>query len=479
MRSRGFIKDRLTFGAGTVSLFPLFMPEFLEIIVEALIVFFLVFANGFFVAAEFALVKVRTSQLYPLEKEGGIRVRTAIRATEHLDSMLSATQLGITLASLGLGWVGEPFVAHRLAPILEKIGITDQTEISTISFAVAFGLITFLHIVLGELAPKSLAIQYPKKTSLAIALPLMLFHKLLLPFIWALNGTANFFLRKVGIHPAGEGAHGFSPEEMEYVLSHSRHTHSADVLVNRLMLRSLRMRDTRVSEIMLPRDEINALWLGVPAQENLRIAQSTGHSRYPVFEGDLDKPVGILMMREWLWQIQALGNDTPIKPLLREMLTFPPDMPIPDVLERLRLSQNHLALVVNDEGRTLGLISFEDVLEEIVGDIRDEFDTDQKEIFEQTPDSIVVAGTLSMHELEAETGWTFEWEGNSTRTVAEWVKYDHGFRVPKRGEKLRIADYEIIPLATPAGSLKRLLITRKWESEHPVAPTQEDEEADE
>ena len=456
---------------------PQFMPEFLEIIVEALIVFLLVFANGFFVAAEFALVKVRTSQLYPLEKEGGIRVRSAIRATEHLDSMLSATQLGITLASLGLGWVGEPFVAHRLNQLLANFGI--ELSSTTVVVGTAFCIITFLHIVLGELAPKSLAIQYPKKTSLAVALPLMLFHKLLFPFIWALNGTANFFLRKVGIHPAGEGTHGFSPEEMEYVLSHSRHTHSADVLVNRLMLRSLRMRDTRVSEIMLPRDEINALWLGVSAQENLRIAQSTGHSRYPVFEGDLDNPVGILMMREWLWQIQALGKDTPIKPLLREMLTFPPEMPIPDVLERLRLSQNHLALVVNDEGRTLGLISFEDVLEEIVGDIRDEFDTDQKEIFEQTPDSIVVAGTLSMHELEAETGWTLEWEGNSTRTVAEWVKYDHGFRVPKRGEKLRIADYEIIPLATPAGSLKRLLIMRKWESEHPVEPTQEDEEAGE
>lgn len=453
------------------------MPEFLEIIVEALIVFLLVFANGFFVAAEFALVKVRTSQLYPLEKEGGIRVRSAIRATEHLDSMLSATQLGITLASLGLGWVGEPFVAHRLNQLLANFGI--ELSSTTVVVGTAFCIITFLHIVLGELAPKSLAIQYPKKTSLAVALPLMLFHKLLFPFIWALNGTANFFLQKVGIHPAGEGTHGFSPEEMEYVLSHSRHTHSADVLVNRLMLRSLRMRDTRVSEIMLPRDEINALWLGVPAQENLRIAQSTGHSRYPVFDGDLDKPVGILMMREWLWQIQVLGTDTPIKPLLREMLTFPPEMPIPDVLERLRLSQNHLALVVNDEGRTLGLISFEDVLEEIVGDIRDEFDTDQKEIFEQTPDSIVVAGTLSMHELEAETGWTLEWEGNSTRTVAEWVKYEHGFRVPKRGEKLRIADYEIIPLATPAGSLKRLLITRKWESEHPVEPTQEDEESGE
>ena len=187
----------------------------------------------------------------------------------------------------------------------------------------------------------------------------------------------------------------------------------------------------------------------------------------------------ILMMREWLWQIQVLGKDTPIKPLLREMLTFPPEMPIADVLERLRLSQNHLALVVNDEGRTLGLISFEDVLEEIVGDIRDEFDTDQKEIFEQTPDSIVVAGTLSMHELEAETGWSLEWEGNSTRTVAEWIKFEHGFRVPKRGEKLRIADYEIIPLETPAGSLKRLLITRKWETEHPVEQTQEEAESEE
>lgn len=452
------------------------MPEILKLIVEIAVVAALVLANGFFVAAEFALVKVRTSQLYPLEKEGGVRVRAAIRATEHLDAMLSATQLGITLASLGLGWVGEPFVAHRLMPMFKFFGITEQATITSVSFAVAFVLITFFHIVFGELAPKSLAIQYPKKTSLAVALPLTAFHKVLFPFIWALNGTANFFLRRAGIHPAGEGVHGFSPEEMEYVLSHSRHSHSADVLVNRLMLRSLRMRDTRVSEIMLPRDEINALWINASTAENLRIAQSTGHSRYPVFGVDLDAPVGILMVREWLWQIQVLGEDTPIAPLLRDMITFPPETPILTVLERLRLSQNHLALVVNDEGRTLGLISFEDVLEEIVGDIRDEFDTDAKEIFEQTPDSIVVAGTLSMHELEAETGWTLEWEGNSTQTVAEWIKYEHGFRLPKRGEKLRIDDYEIIPLQTPAGSLKRLLITKKWEQENPVEPTQEDEE---
>lgn len=448
------------------------MLEILQIIFEIAVVIALVAANGFFVAAEFALVKVRTSQLYPLEKDGGISVRSAIKATEHLDAVLSATQLGITLSSLALGWVGEPFIAHRFAPLLNWLGIKEPMVVAAI---IAFAVITFMHIVFGELAPKSVAIQYPKRTSTLVALPLMIFYKLLYPFIAALNGTANFFLRRAGIHPAGEGAHGFSPEEMEYVLSHSRHSHLADEVVNKIMLRSLRMRDTRVSEIMLPRDEINALWLNAKSEENLRIAQQTGHSRYPVFDGDLDKPVGILMMREWLWQMQLLGEETPIEPLLRDMLTFPPEMPIVDVLERLRSSQNHLALVVNDEGRTLGLVSFEDLLEEIVGDIRDEFDTDQKEIFEQTPDSIVVAGTLSMHELEAETGWVLEWEGNSTQTVAEWIKFEHGHRLPRRGEKFMIGDYEILPLETPAGSLKRVALKRCWKKEKQIPEIVESE----
>lgn len=443
------------------------MPEILRIILEILVVIVLVLLNGFFVAAEFALVKVRTSQLRPLEKDGGVPVKAAIHATKHLDAMLSATQLGITLASLGLGWVGEPFVAHRITPILNYLGITEPASISSISFAVAFSIITFAHIVFGELAPKSLAIQYPKKVSVGVAIPLTFFYKLFFPFIWALNGTANFFLRSAGIHPAGEGAHNFSAEEMEYVLSHSRHSHPGDVLVNRVMIRALRLRETRVNEVMVPRDEINALWLNGNRDENLRISQTTAHSRYPVFDGDLDKPAGILLMREWLWQIQLLGKDTPIRPLLRDVMTFPPEMPIADVLERFRQSQNHIALVVNDEGRTLGLVSFEDVLEEIVGDIRDEFDTDNKEIFSQTADSITVAGTLNMHELEAETGWNFEWDGNSYETVASWIKSLKPARPPKRGEIIRYEDIEIIPLETPAGTLKRVLMRRVWEAPKP------------
>ncbi len=442
------------------------MAETLKFIFEIVAVALLVAANGYFVAAEFSLVKIRASQLQPHAKKGGIAVKSALHATTHLDDVLSSTQLGVTLSSLALGWVGEPFVAEKISPILEFFGGVDPVKVHSISFAVAFVLITFLHIVFGELAPKSLAIQFPKRTALAVATPLIIFYKIFFPFIWILNKTASIFLRIFGIKIAEKTSNDFSPDELEYVLSHSRQSRQEDLLVNKVMLRALRLRDTRVNEIMIPRDEIDALWLNAVPEENLRIAQRTAHSRYPVFDKDLDRPVGTLLVREWLWQIQILGDETPIQPILRDVLTFPPETQISEVLEKFRLAQNHLALVVNNEGRTLGLVSFEDILEEIVGDIRDEFETGKKEIFEQTPDTIVVSGTLNMHELEAETGWNFEWSGNSYETVGSWIRSLRPGRIPKRGEKIRYEDIEIIPLETPAGSLKRILLRRLWENQN-------------
>src|SRR4051812_22231665 len=179
------------------------------IVTEILVVLILVAANGFFVAAEFALVKVRASQLRPLAKKGGWRVKFALRATQHLDAALSATQLGITLASLGLGWIGEPFIAHRLEPLLARWGITDAGTVSSISFAVAFGVITFFHIIFGELAPKSLAIQRAKGVALWVSAPLMVFYYVFFPFIWVLNSTANRCLRWAGLQPTSENEHAF------------------------------------------------------------------------------------------------------------------------------------------------------------------------------------------------------------------------------------------------------------------------------
>ena len=211
------------------------MTTFFGIALEALIVLSLVAANGFFVAAEFALVKVRASQLQPLAKTGGWRIKFALMATSRLDAALSATQFGITLTSLGLGWVGEPYVAHRLGPVLSSFGLTDQAVIESVSFAVAFAAITFFHILFGELAPKALAIQRSRDVALLASAPLMVFYYCFLPFIWVINRSANLLLRSLGLRLVS-GEHNIGAEELEYVFSHARHSHPGDALINKLMV---------------------------------------------------------------------------------------------------------------------------------------------------------------------------------------------------------------------------------------------------
>ncbi len=433
------------------------MPEALQIVLEFLLLFSLVLANGFFVAAEFALVKVRASQLRPMAKTGGWRVKFALRATEHLDAALSATQLGITLASLGLGWLGEPIVAHRLAPWLASLGITDPKAISSISFALGFGFITFFHIVLGELAPKSLAIQRPKAVSINAAAPLMIFYWLFYPFIWLLNGTANRFLRLLGLDPAGEGEHAFSSEELEYVFSQARHAHPGDALINRLMVRSVRLRAVTAQQVMRAREQVVALWLDKPIAENLRIAQTSGFSRFPICNGTLDEVKGMLLVREWLWQIHALGADASFEPLIRPALTFTLKTPIHTMLELFRTSRSHLAVVLDTEDHLLGLVTFEDVLEEIVGDIRDEFDLGRGPVFEHTDTAIVVSGLFSMRELQAETGWAFEWQPRET--VAAWAERHRGHGL-KRGETFTIGEHKVTATDVSAERVRRLRVER-------------------
>ena len=433
------------------------MTTFLGIAFETLVILFLVIANGFFVAAEFALVKVRASQLRPLAKKGGWRVKFALRATKHLDAALSATQLGITLASLGLGWVGEPFVVRRLTPLLAHWGVTDPTTVHSISFAVAFVLITFLHIVFGEQGPKMLAIQHAKGVTLWIAAPLMVFYYVFFPFIWVLNDTANRMIRWVGLATATESDHAFSAEELEYVFSHARHVHPGDALVNKLMVQSLRVRDTFAQQIMLPRDQIVALWLDRPLTENLRIAQTSGFSRFPVCRDSIDNVVGILLVREWLWQIQALGPEASFEGLVRPAVSFELKTPLSVMLERFRHARSHLAIVVDADKKVAGIVTFEDVIEEIVGDIRDEFDLGTGPIFERTERSIVVSGSLTLRELQAETGWPLEWQPRET--VSVWFIRNLS-RPPRRDESLTVGDYRLTALEVGSERPRRVRIDR-------------------
>ena len=433
------------------------MNTFLGIALETLVVLALVAANGFFVAAEFALVKVRVSQLRPLAKTGGWRVKFALKATEHLDAALSATQLGITLASLGLGWVGEPYIAHRVEPLLTSWGYGDPATVASISFAIAFSSITFLHIIFGELAPKSLAIQRAKAVTLWVAAPLLVFYYLFFPFIYVLNGTANRFLRWAGLGPAGEGDHALGAEELEYVFSHARHSHPGDALINKLMVQSLRVRETTAQQIMLPRDQVVALWLDKPFTENLRTAQTSGHSRFPVCSGSVDDIRGLVLVREWLWQINALGPDASFEPLIRPILAFELTTKLPVMMEKFRSGRSHLAVVLDAEKRLAGIVTFEDVLEEIVGDIRDEFDLGTGPIFDRTTFSIVVAGSLTVRELQAETGWSFEWQPRET--VSGWM-IRHLGHLPRRDETLNVGEYRLTAVEVSAERVRRLRVER-------------------
>ena len=433
------------------------MTETVKAILEILLVATLVAANGFFVAAEFALVKIRASQLRPMAKTGGWRVRFALQATAHLDAVLSATQLGITLASLGLGWIGEPVIGHRIAPLLRHFGINDSGAIASLSFALAFGLITFCHIVLGELAPKSLAIQRPKAVSLNTAAPLIIFYWIFFPFIWLLNGAANLILRLMGLEPTSESDHAFSSEELEYVFSQARHSHPGDALINRIMVRSLRLRSVTAQQVMRPRDQVVALWLDKPLAENLRTAQTAGFSRFPVCSGSFDDVRGILLVREWLWQIQLLGPDASFEPLIRPTLTFTLKTPIHTMIELFRTSRSHLAIVLDAEQNTAGIVSFEDALEEIVGDIRDEFDLGRGPVFEHTETAIVVSGLFSMRELQAETGWAFEWQPREN--VAAWAERHRG-RALHRGESFNIGDYRVTAVEVVAERPRRIKVER-------------------
>lgn len=424
---------------------------------QLLVILLLVCANGFFVAAEFAIVKIRASQLQPLLKTGDWRVPMALRAVNKLDACLSATQLGITLASLGLGWLGEPFLAQWMNPLLEHLGVNNEAVRHSLTFGLAFTTISFLHIVFGELAPKSLAIQRARAVSLWVAAPLMAFYYLFYPFIYVLNGTANMFLRWAGLRPASESDHVFSADELEYVLSHSRHVHHSDSLINKIMVRSLRLRDVAAQQVMLPRDQVVALWADKSVEENLKIAQGNGHSRYPVCEGTLDNVLGMVLVKEWLWQIQVLGEKVSFQPLIRPVLTFTQRTPLPTMIELFRTSRSHLAVVLSAEDTMAGIITFEDALEEIVGEIRDELDIERGPIFEHTENSIVVDASLSMRELRAETGWNFEFPARET--VESWVLRNTVAPL-RQNESIRLGEYVITPLHTHATGLRRARLTR-------------------
>ncbi len=339
----------------------------------ALTLFFVVL-NGFFVAAEFAIVKVRASQIELKVREGNKMAKIAQSMVTHLDGYLSATQLGITLASLGLGWIGESVVAQLVISSLDFVGITLNPETAhSIALPLSFALITFLHIVFGELAPKSLAIQYAEQVTLGVTFPLRVFYIVFKPFIWVLNHFANFVLRLVGVRPPSEGSEMHSPEELKFLIAESSKSGVIDDTEQKMIENVFDFAETQVKQIMIPRNKIVGIEVNMSKEETIDAIIEEGYSRLPVYEGRIDNIIGMVFAKDILALLRN-SEDFNLKDILRKPYFVSEENMIDDLLRSLQKRKMHIAVVLNEFGGTAGLVTLEDILEEIVGEIQDEYD---------------------------------------------------------------------------------------------------------
>jgi CBS domain containing-hemolysin-like protein len=340
--------------------------------------FLLVLANGFFVAAEFAIVKVRSTQLTELAEQGSGRAKMARRLTKHLDAYLSATQLGITLASLALGWIGEPAFEHLLHPLFVRFGIGDVAA-KSVSATVAFTVLSTLHIVLGELAPKSIAIQKPVGTSLWVAHLLHAFYTITYPAIWLLNNVSRAILRMIGIQPTSEHEAAHSPEELRLILAGSE---KAGILSeeNREIIEGVFQFSKRTArQIMVPRTDVVVLSTTRSIEENLEKIRTTRHTRYPLSEGSLDHTIGLIHVKDLLLA-QLRGPGRSLEELKRDILFVPENSTVDSLLSQFIEHKTHMAVVLDEYGGASGIVSLENITEELFGQIQDEFDRERPEI---------------------------------------------------------------------------------------------------
>lgn len=409
---------------------------------------FLVLLNGFFVAAEFAIVKVRMSQV---EVQKGINqglAKAAKSILEHLDGYLAATQLGITLASLGLGWLGEEVMTSIVTDVIIffKGGVVDKMAlyeaVKPYAISIAFIIITILHIVFGELAPKSLAIRYPTNTTFFVAWPLKVFYILMRPFIFVLNGFANLILRAFGIKPVQEGGEIHSEEELKMIISESHEGGAIEQTERELIQNVFDFDDRRVMHIYTLRKNIALIDIDSTVKEALDFAIKEGYSRYPVFEEDMDNIKGILYTKDLMRQlIKEQGGDQPIRPLLRKAYYISENSKIKNVLKDFQSKHLQMALVTDEIGEFSGIVTMEDILEELVGEIQDEYDN-EKPIVDQVNDTtFIISAHSNLSDINKYIPYKLE-EGEHYDTLSGLIADITEGKELIEGENISLADYE-------------------------------------
>ncbi len=443
------------------------MDEIMSIFWRLLSVAVLVFVNGFFVAAEFALVKIRDTQLQPLIVRGKRRAVIARRVLKNLDRSLSAAQLGITLASLGLGWIGEPVFAKLLQPVAVALKIQSETAQHTLAFIVGFTLITFLHIVVGEQAPKWMAIQKPLPTALWIAAPLEWFYRITYPFIWILNTSSLWFLRQIGIEPAGEGEHAHSEDELRLLMAASTKHDSGPTAGRDIVLNAFDLRRRIAREVMRPRQQIVGLSTDAPLMQCLEIAEHTRFSRFPLLEhGNLDRALGFVHVKDLFAARNTARFASELLPAVKKLVYVPETARLERLLQIFLDRKVHLAFVVDEYGGTVGLVTLENILEELVGQIQDEFDQEMPLLVKKDENTWLVDGALPLHDLSDFLDEPLDEEG--VTTASGWLTHRLG-GFPKRGDVVHVGAYELRVEEMEGARVARLSMRKTGEQSSPMS----------
>ena len=420
------------------------------------VVLLLVLVNGFFVAAEFALVAVRRSRIDELAAGGSAGARRVQTALGDLDRYISGTQLGITLASLALGWIGEPALAALIDAGLAAAGVRAAPAVahSAAAIAVAFALITFLHIVLGELAPKSLALVRPERVSMWVVRPLVLFSRVMSPFIWVLNGAAGALLRLFGVRPATEASHVHTPEELRLLVLQSRAHGTLDEADSAMLAGVFDFHEKRARDVMRPRTEVAAIAADATEEEVWATVRAERYSRYPVYGGTLDDVLGVFLAKD-LW-LRPPDAEFRLADLVRPCLYVPDSRPAERVLDDLRKRRAQMAVVLDEYGGTAGIVTVEDLVEEVIGDITDEYDLAARTSV-VTDGVLELAGSLSLidvrsdHRLRIPDG---EW------TTLGGYAFSRLGRLPKIGDRVPFPGGELEVVAMNGRRVAALRVHR-------------------
>ena len=421
-------------------------------------VIFLVGLNGFFVAAEFALVKVRETQLQPLLAKKSRRAKLANHIISNLDAFLSACQLGITLASLALGWIGEPIFEQLLEPVYTWLEIQSDTLRTSISFGVGFSVITVMHIVIGEMAPKSLAIQRPLPTSLWVAYPMVWFYRITYPVVQALNWSSLLILKVCGIQAANESHNNLSDDEIRLLVEANQNQIDRSKLGREIVMNALELNERIAREVMQPRTNMVGLNIESNISECLEIANKTNFSRFPLCEDDdLDHTFGVVHVKD-IYRIKNLAKKaSSLIPSARKIIFVPETCRLEKLLELLLEQKLHFAIVVDEHGGTVGMITIEDILEELVGEIQDEFDSEMPQIKKIGDLYWEASGMLPTHELEELVGESVLEEGITT--ISGLLTQRLG-SFPSEGDKIKLGVFDMEVVETDGPKVEKVRLTK-------------------